>query len=268
MRDEFSADVKDILARRAGIRCSNPDCRRPSSGPRDAPDKAVNIGVAAHITAATPGGPRYDESLSSEGRKAIENGIWLCQNCAKLIDNDAERFTTNILRRWKSLAEEAARLNVETAAYTTSLPWDLELDRAVYKKLQESLPWNGSVLFLRQHDFGGSFSWDKLDDLDTFCAECLNPHFEFIDTELERIRKDLLEKIQQFTDILSHNTWPHETYAINTSRVSSVPAEWRRTDRERYTQVTEQLNTLSFQIGECYDLIVKLGRRRFGVEGT
>jgi hypothetical protein len=124
MRDEFPADVKDMLARRAGMRCSNPDCRRPTSGPRDAPNKAVNIGVAAHITAATQGGPRYDESLSSEKRKSVENGIWLCQNCAKLVDNDAERFTSNILRRWKSLSEEAARLNVETAAYTTSLPGD------------------------------------------------------------------------------------------------------------------------------------------------
>ena len=59
MRDDFKADVKDLLAKRVGMRCSNPNCRRPTSGPQDAPEKALNIGVAAHIAAASKGGPRY-----------------------------------------------------------------------------------------------------------------------------------------------------------------------------------------------------------------
>jgi ribosomal protein L37AE/L43A len=48
-----------------------------------------NIGVAAHISGAAPGGPRYDASMSSEARKSINNGIWLCANCARLVDGDA-----------------------------------------------------------------------------------------------------------------------------------------------------------------------------------
>ena len=37
-----------------------------TAGPLDDPAKAVNIGVAAHITAASPGGPRFDDTLTSE----------------------------------------------------------------------------------------------------------------------------------------------------------------------------------------------------------
>jgi hypothetical protein len=88
LRDNFSPKTKDLLAKRVGYRCSNPSCRKLTSGPHEDVMKAVNVGVAAHITAAASGGPRYDKSLSSEQRKLIDNGVWLCQNCAKLVDND------------------------------------------------------------------------------------------------------------------------------------------------------------------------------------
>jgi hypothetical protein len=46
-RDDFSKQTIETLADRAGNRCANPHCRKPTSGPRTDPNKAVNIGVAA-----------------------------------------------------------------------------------------------------------------------------------------------------------------------------------------------------------------------------
>jgi hypothetical protein len=89
----------------------------------------VNIGVAAHIAAAAPGGPRYDEKMAPEERCGIENAVWLCQNCAKLIDNDASRYTIDLLRRWRRLSEEAARLSVESIAAPSLTASDDELIR-------------------------------------------------------------------------------------------------------------------------------------------
>ncbi len=63
------------------------------------------MGVAAHITAASPGGPRYDSTLTPAQRKSGKNGIWLCQYCAKLIDNDAALFPKELILRWKGEAE-------------------------------------------------------------------------------------------------------------------------------------------------------------------
>ena len=34
------------------------------------PNKIINIGVAAHICAAAPGGPRYDSAMTEEERKS------------------------------------------------------------------------------------------------------------------------------------------------------------------------------------------------------
>ena len=105
MRDDFSPSIKMLLAKRVGFSCSNPDCQQITTGPSSDPRKAINIGVAAHITAAAPGGPRYDATLSQEERKNPENGIWLCQKCAKLVDSDQQRYSSAILRKWKLIAE-------------------------------------------------------------------------------------------------------------------------------------------------------------------
>ncbi len=107
-RDDFSASIKDTLAKRVAFRCSNPKCDDATSGPHSAATRSVNLGVASHITAAASGGPRFDESLTPEERASIDNGIWLCQRCAKLVDNDPARYTVSLLRAWKIATEARA----------------------------------------------------------------------------------------------------------------------------------------------------------------
>ncbi|WP_196292327.1 hypothetical protein [Hymenobacter ruricola] len=96
------------LAGRVAYLCSNPFCRRVTIGPHTATDKTTLIGVAAHITAASPGGPRYDPSLSDIERKSIGNGIWLCSNCATLIDKDEKHFPVSHLKDWRNKTEAYA----------------------------------------------------------------------------------------------------------------------------------------------------------------
>lgn len=110
-RDDFTSSARDILAKRVGYRCSNPSCRRPTIGPNSNPNKATSVGVASHICAAAPGGPRYDESMSTAERTSLKNGIWLCQNCATIIDRDENKYTVPVLQEWKAKAEERAELN-------------------------------------------------------------------------------------------------------------------------------------------------------------
>jgi len=114
MRDDFPRAVVETLAKRVGNRCSNPGCRKLTSGPHTEGEKVLNVGVAAHVTAASPGGPRYDSSLTPEERKGIGNGIWLCQSCAKLVDNDEARYTRELLVRWKLDAEQEALREIES----------------------------------------------------------------------------------------------------------------------------------------------------------
>ena len=113
MRDDFSQNTKDLLANRVGWRCSNPKCRRMTRGATENKEKFANIGVAAHISAATNGGPRFNKDMTSEERKSYNNGIWLCQNCAKLIDSDINKFSVEYLNDWKAEAEKMASQELE-----------------------------------------------------------------------------------------------------------------------------------------------------------
>jgi hypothetical protein len=104
MRDDFTKATAEHLAKRAGHVCSNPDCRAKTSGPSEAdPTKSKNVGVAAHISAASDGGPRFNALMSSDHRKAPENGIWLCSTCAHLIDtNGGIDHPIATLQKWKT----------------------------------------------------------------------------------------------------------------------------------------------------------------------
>jgi len=107
-KDDFSRKVIDHLSKRVGFRCSNPTCRVPCSGPGKGDSDVAHFGKAAHISAASLGGPRYDVSLSNAERSSIHNAIWLCSNCATEIDVNKERYRPELLHEWKRRAEASA----------------------------------------------------------------------------------------------------------------------------------------------------------------
>lgn len=106
-RDDFSEAVKRDVRDRAASRCSNPSCCAPTVGADSSTHEGVTtIGIAAHICAAAPGGPRYHLGQSASDRARITNAIWLCANCSTLIDkNSGRNFSVELLKKWKSVAE-------------------------------------------------------------------------------------------------------------------------------------------------------------------
>lgn len=110
---DFTQKTKDSLASKVGYKCSNPFCRKSTIGANAEGSGTINIGEAAHITAAEPGGARYDSTLSVEQRKSESNGIWLCRNHAAMIDRDEKYFTVDLLHRWKADAEREANARIQ-----------------------------------------------------------------------------------------------------------------------------------------------------------
>jgi hypothetical protein len=51
--------------------------------------------------------------MSDEERASVNNGIWLCQSCAKLIDSDQAVYPTPLVLSWKVAAEAAAQKRLE-----------------------------------------------------------------------------------------------------------------------------------------------------------
>lgn len=126
-RDDFTETTKEIMAKKVRYLCSKPDCRKSTIGSKADGSGFMRVGTAAHITAASKGGPRYNPTLTSDERKHESNGIWLCPGCGRLIDADDTHFTVETLRAWKVDAEKQAFESIayalsdelETPAFTT-----------------------------------------------------------------------------------------------------------------------------------------------------
>ncbi len=125
----------------------------------------------------------FDSKLSSSERKSLENGIWLCQNCATLIDRDERRYSVSLLNKWKQLSEEAALLEVE------NIHSHLE-DRAMIQKVAR--------LFrnkLEQHmdylDFCYNMFWDFMNNPLKLRSDL---KAKYVENSLRSIRQDEVDK--------------------------------------------------------------------------
>jgi hypothetical protein len=137
IRDDFHKTTIRTLAERANQRCSNPGCQAPTSGPHTISNKSVIVGIAAHICAAAPGGKRYDSQMTAEERSDIQNGIWLCSKCAKLVDSDDRKYTPELLSKWKAGHEEAVSKELETSARTDKLFVEAVAPLGIYEQSTE-----------------------------------------------------------------------------------------------------------------------------------
>lgn len=103
-RDNFTLYTKETLGLSVGFNCVRPGCARPTTALNPDTNEIARFGYAAHDSAAAPGGPRYDATITPEQRKALENGAHLCPACARLVDIDPERFPLGTIQMWQKKA--------------------------------------------------------------------------------------------------------------------------------------------------------------------
>jgi len=197
MRDNFTLSIKLQLERSTQMKCSNPSCRISTVSGRS------NLGEAAHICAASPGGPRYDSNMSSEERKSFDNGIWLCRNCASLIDKKENEhlYSRVVLKTWKREAESIGR---EISDPSPSYPAKEEeirtklapmiKDLSYIQKFKTVMCEDDVSYFLRDHDLRSDYKREWIAPLYNFFAH----HFTNLEpwTASEKVQ----EQISKITD--------------------------------------------------------------------
>lgn len=210
-RDDFSPSTKKLLRERAGNCCSNPDCTVITNGANAITGKMINIGVAAHITAAAPGkgGARYNSKLTPDQRANYDNGIWLCQSCSKLIDSDEDKYTISILRQWKLAAELRSEKQIGKKLFSES-----ETKNLLVKEISEYIKSevinpektiNNVVSALAEIDdrFKITTTSDGENIIHTIQAKSesvpLNMNFENLTSEQYKAMSDVFEKGKEVT---------------------------------------------------------------------
>lgn len=164
-RDDFSQTTIERAAARVGYLCSM--CKHPTKGASmENSAKVSSIGVAAHICAAAPGGPRYDPSMTTEERKGIENCLWLCQTHSKVIDTDVVTYTVEKLKEIKKEAEIAASQALASTDYFNEYYYNNGDDVEILEKLFENKIVEGNYsefeMVLSQYRTGLSKVYDEL----------------------------------------------------------------------------------------------------------
>ncbi|APO44590.1 hypothetical protein BS614_11675 [Paenibacillus xylanexedens] len=205
MRDSFSARTIKVLADRAGYRCSNPACRRATTKAHPTNEElSVNLGIAAHITAASPNGPRFNSDLTTIERKSVTNGIWVCTKCSKEIDSAESAYSVETLKGWKKDVESV------TARNAASTPDEIAI---IVSEIEESI--SKIFMFLETWQINDPTSTYDFRSMDfeessrliiTFSILRRKSYAQEIEPDLVRIRmksKTILGNLE----LLEHYTW-------------------------------------------------------------
>lgn len=117
-RHDFLKSTVQRLRDRAGNVCSFPECHVHTHGSAFTGERVVGVGVACHIKAAAPGGPRYDVNQTKGERRHIDNGVWMCQTHSKLVDADDSAYSVETLLEWKQKAESRSNSLINKKSFT------------------------------------------------------------------------------------------------------------------------------------------------------
>lgn len=127
--------TKIILAKRSGNRCALPTCHVALAQDTES-GSALSIGEAAHILGDKPGSARYDPEITERKRDHVDNLLYVCGNCHKIIDRDVESYPIERLRQIKADHEAKVEAGVNAALASVGFP---EL-RKVVERLSSTSP--------------------------------------------------------------------------------------------------------------------------------
>jgi hypothetical protein len=240
-RAEFSQSVIRIAKERAAYICSNPNCRLMTIGPSASDENLVEyIGEVAHILPAKKKGPRETIPFDPNERSSIDNAIFLCGSCARMIDkNKGIDYPAKTLKEWRTKHYSWIRENINKQLSRTTanetfhnhgnvvfgiqninyvLPPEpksenhLLHDQKVFERLidlcsEESF--NNIILKLKESARIRSSEQDKMAEVSKFLKKASN---KFIQNSLSQAANILLEKLEELNGLIASNfdRFPYE----------------------------------------------------------
>lgn len=126
-------------------------------------------------------------------------------------------------------------------------------DMEVLKEILKTIPSDGTINFIRQHDFGDSFDLEETKELYDFIYLAERVEYQFVDSKLERMRLKLNEDVKVFNNYLSQHTW---LISSNGSRRCKMKDEEDFISDAAYHTVRNRINGLADQVCQSYDSLI------------
>jgi hypothetical protein len=132
-------------------------------------------------------------------------------------------------------------------------------DFELFNAFQKTLPSDGSIKFIDEFNMAGfPFEFCNLDQLTEFAKKWNTPEYKFLDKKLEKIRKNLYEKVCEYLSYLARNTW----LSAKNIEYSSVPPEWEIEQPDRFEEVVNKLHDSAGEIVKIHKELISLGIKK------
>lgn len=135
-------------------------------------------------------------------------------------------------------------------------------DINLFKELQKILPSDGPILFIREHDFGGSFDLEHVMPFKKFNYFWTTAEYEFIDQELEELKKNLLKASNAFSQSIAINTSPNKH---GFQSVIPTGYDYSEESEKRIRGEIDEMNQAADELFKAHQEIIRAGRKKLNL---
>jgi len=160
----------------SGNLCANPKCDTVLVNAN-----GTMVADVCHIKAESPGGPRFDKTLTEEQRRSADNLVLFCSTCHTLVDREATKYTVQVLTKWKKDREArfAAVGDSLRQRYLQAIADEAELtDLSIPRSLRSY------IKFLKKNKYTHNVSLRTIKDLTAYIDQLR--HLSLPDRDLMR----------------------------------------------------------------------------------
>jgi hypothetical protein len=231
-----------MLWGRAANRCAFPECRLEQVMDASETDDESLVGEECHIVARERNGPRGNTPLASNSRDMYDNLILLCNVHHKLIDDQVNTYTVQVLKEMKASHEKWVRKSLE--GFDSARQHDEELYAVLiegwmrYADIENWKAWTSHALSDGQPKLLVSDE-ERLKNLSKWIFSRIWPERY---PELEAAFENFLLVLQDFLSVFHKHTEKH--------------GDWYTT--VKFYQVRGKERDLYHELGEAYDFHVDL----------
>ncbi|MCY4585449.1 MAG: hypothetical protein OXB98_05360 [Bryobacterales bacterium] len=212
---------------------------------------AEKMGQIAHV----------DKNRSND---AEGNLVFLCMDHHTFYDSKTSQhknFTPQEVRAARASLYAAIANRQHHVAASSHADRSFDSDRQRLTALIQLMSVSGSIEFLRECSFAGwSFEWSRLEGIEIVLAR-QGPEHEFLNKDLERLRRSFLNACQHTITTLATNTFP---VGLKRDR-QAVPAELETEKPELFKQRVDEIHSACDALCNTYDRLIRTARWTLGV---
>jgi hypothetical protein len=168
-----------------------------------------------------------------------------------------KNYTAGEVRGYLRMLYRAVDRNEHLVPGVTHRFSGIQADRETLNSLLDLMSKTGTIDFLRENNFAGwSFEWNRLEGIERFIMR-KGPEHEFIDSELEALRKSFYDSCKVIIGLLARYTHP-----VGSGNRQSIPEDWEIDLPEQFEKAVSEVHGAAENVCNSYDVLVRRARKK------